>query len=102
MRITLDLDEPRGYDIVRAWYGLAQYGEPRGRISKSGTGIHMKVHGTDFSRRACLRVRATLGDDPKRLYYDECIRNKPFQILFTRGAGRWMGSLKELIHEFKM
>lgn len=106
MRATIDLDDPTDMDVLKAWHRLADHGdgEVYGRVSSSGSGVHLKVHGCDeetveYLRRVC-------GDDPKRIAFDEGTALKPKQILFSskpdeEGAGDWTTDMERVLAEYR-
>jgi hypothetical protein len=110
MRVTVDLDEPRLYEIRRAWSILDRAGKGplKGRVSSSGTGVHVKVHRFDGDERDTHEIRRLAGDDPKRLEFDGKLSKKPKQILFgskpTAGdhAGEWRDSLDHLLCDYRL
>ena len=94
MRATVDLDDPTDMDILKAWNRLADHGdgEVYGRVSSSGEGVHLKVHGCDED--TVERLRRVCGDDVKRRDFDAGTDLKPKQILFSSKpaggeAGEW-------------
>jgi len=104
MRITIDLDSPSRLEILQAWHGLRDYGDPVGRISSSGRGVHLKIHGFTGSWDECLRIRSQLGDDPKRIEFDMYSVGKPRQILFQRKGtgtvGEWIDAVEVLLQRY--
>lgn len=106
MRATLDLDDPSELAVIQAWNRLADHGdgEVYGRVSSSGTGVHLKVHGCDED--TVERLRRQLGDDPKRQTFDENTQLKPKQILFSgkpghEGAGEWTQDMDRVVAEYR-
>jgi len=106
MRVTIDLDDPAEIEILKSWNRLTNYGDGRvyGRISSSGEGIHLKVHGEDPENVELARMIA--GDDPKRLRFDRDSRLKPKQILFSSKpngdtAGEWTTDKERLIGRYR-
>lgn len=111
MRVTVDLDEPRLYEIRDAWRVLSEASdrfEPEGRVSSSGTGVHLKVHGFEGSQQDTHPIRRLAGDDPKRLEFDHKLSQKPKQILFGQKpkkgatAGEWRDSLEHLQADYRL
>ena len=105
MRATLDLDHPAVGDVLEAWETLSEHGDGRvyGRVSSSGTGVHLKVHGCDPDTAQALRY--VLGDDADRRRFDRESDLKPRQILFSskgpdREAGEWHREPEPVIEEF--
>jgi len=88
MRVSVDLDTPAVGDILESWDLLTQHGDGVvwGRVSSSGKGVHLEVHGVDSDVADTLRVAA--GDDRKRIWYDAVTDLKPKQILFDNKNGR--------------
>jgi len=106
MRATIDLDDPREMEIVTAWNRLSKHGDGRvyGRVSSSGTGVHLKVHGCDEDTVTMLR--RVCGDDAKRRKFDRQSDRKPEQILFSskpgqEGAGEWTQDMDRLLSEYR-
>lgn len=106
MRATVDLDDPTEMEILRAWNHLQGHGEGvvHGRVSSSGSGVHLKVHGCDAE--TVKRLRQIAGDDQKRRDFDASTRLKPKQILFSEkptgeGAGEWTTDRDHLIAEYR-
>lgn len=106
MRTTLDLDEPTEIEIIRKWQELMNHGDGRvfGRVSSSGEGVHLKVHGCTETEAAHLREY--LGDDPDRRRFDRDSTLKPKQILFTskpgkEGAGEWRRDRDRVLAEYR-
>lgn len=110
MRITVDLDDPSTFEIIKAWNRLERWGDGdvHGRVSASGTGVHLKVHGFRGDVTDTLKPRAIVGDDPDRIYYDSAWEAKPKQILFAskpeRGdhAGEWRDNREELLADWRV
>lgn len=104
MRATIDLDNPAVDEVVEAWETLSEHGDGvvYGRVSSSGTGVHLKVHGCDRATVAALRVAC--GDDAKRRRFDRESELKPPQILFSskrgRSAGEWTRDLDAVVEEY--
>jgi len=105
MRATIDLDDPRPIDILKAWHRLADHGDGHvhGRVSSSGEGVHLKVHGCD--EETVARLRRLCGDDRKRREFDAATDLKPKQILFaskpTGTAGEWTDDLDRVLAEYR-
>lgn len=105
MRATIDLDDPSTLDVIRAWNRLADHGDGvvHGRISSSGSGVHLKVHGCD--EQTVEHLRLVCGDDPKRRRFDRESNLKPQQILFaskpTGSAGDWSTDREQVLAEYK-
>lgn len=105
MRATVDFDHPSIGDVREAWETLSEHGDGRvyARVSSSGTGVHLKVHGCDTGEAELLR--AVCGDDPTRRRFDQEAELKPPQILFSskgdgREAGEWHRELSPVIEEY--
>ena len=105
MRATIDLDHPSVPDVRRAWEILSEHGDGRvyARVSSSGTGVHLKVHGCEPAEAELLR--AVCGDDATRRRFDQEAELKPPQILFSskgdgREAGEWHRELAPVIEEY--
>lgn len=105
MRITVDLDGPTKADIWKAWYVLSFYGNPEGRISSSGSGVHVKVHGFRGDLEDTIPIRIIAGDDRKRIWFDLYYKGKPRQIMFTEKKGRysseWVSDLGLLMYMYE-
>lgn len=103
MRATIDLDQPTETRLTIMWYRLSHHGQPEGRVSKSGMGIHLKVHGQEPDE--VEMIRRLCGDDRRRIAIDNRARLKPKQILFSRRggdyAGEWTKSLDRLIGQYR-
>lgn len=102
--ITIDLDRPARVRILQAWYNLSRIGPAtiQGRISSSGEGVHIaaRLH-EPITYEAMMEIRRELGDDPRRIYFDEVRPEaKPSQILFDikrgRAAGEWTTDIEHL------
>lgn len=106
MRATIDLDDPSELDVITAWERLAEHGDGRvyGRVSSSGSGVHLKVHGCDEPTVAYLR--RVCGDDTKRIAFDAGSLIKPKQILFSSkptgdGAGEWSTDREHVLAAYR-
>lgn len=106
MRATVDLDDPSEFDIIKAWNRMAKHGDGRvyGRVSSSGTGVHLKVHGC--SEATVARLRLVCGDDTKRIQFDENSDLKPKQILFSSKpngavAGDWSQRMETVLADYR-
>jgi len=105
MRATIDLDDPTLLDILKAWNRLSRHGDEEvyGRVSSSGKGVHLKVHGCD--EETVERLRRLCGDDAKRRRFDRETDLKPNQILFsskpTGKAGTWTTDRKHVMAEYR-
>lgn len=106
MRATIDLDDPSELDIIRAWNTMLDHGDGRvfGRVSSSGTGVHLKVHGCDEDETEYLRL--VCGDDAKRIAFDRDSHLKPKQILFSSkptgdGASEWTTDQERVLGEYR-
>jgi len=106
MRATIDLDDPTELDVLKAWNRLERHGDGQvyGRVSSSGTGVHLKVHGCDED--TVERLRRLCGDDQKRRDFDANTELKPKQILFSskpgqEGAGEWTQDRERVMSEYR-
>lgn len=106
MRATIDLDDPTEAEVIAAWERLDRHNDRpvHGRVSSSGTGVHLKIHGCD--EQAVARLRRECGDDRKRIGFDQQTAIKPKQILFSEkpakdGAGEWTTDRVELLAEYR-
>lgn len=106
MRATVDLDDPTELAVLKAWNRLERYGDGQvyGRVSSSGTGVHLKVHGCDED--TVERLRRLCGDDQKRRDFDANTELKPKQILFSskpgqEGAGEWTRDIDRVLSEYR-
>ncbi len=106
-KISIDLDSPTGIMVFRAWYGLQRCGYlVSGRISASGNGIHLMGIMPQFGDiRETYDIRRFLGDDPKRVYFDESAPpGKPQAILFDEKKGKyaseWIDDILQLIDSY--
>jgi len=106
MRATIDLDDPTELAVERAWQRLKGHGEGTvyGRVSSSGEGVHLKVHGCDED--TVERLRAVCGDDQKRRDFDANSELKPKQILFSskpdsEGASEWTTDIDRVLSEYR-
>jgi len=110
MRITVDLDEPTKLEIRQSWNRLRNYGDGDvfGRVSSSGMGCHLKVHGFDGDLEDTVLPRLWCGDDTRRAYYDMDWNLKPKQIMFgskpadNNHAGDWRESLDHLLADYHL
>lgn len=107
-RITLDLDDPTVFEVVRSWHRLDSFGrtEVEGRVSSSGNGVHLKVHGSRRPTDKIDTIRRTLGDDGKRVDIDrDPSEQSPRQVLFGskpsagQSAGEWTDDLRQLLRQ---
>jgi len=106
MRATVDLDDPSELDIIRSWEIMSDYGDGHvhGRVSSSGRGVHLKVHGC--SNREVAYIRGVCGDDVKRQQYDAETTLKPPQILFSSKpdgghAGEWSTDREHVLANYR-
>lgn len=106
MRATIDLDDPSEMEVIKAWNRLSGHGDGTvyGRVSSSGTGVHLKVHGCD--PETVQHLRAVCGDDQKRRDFDAGTDLKPKQILFSSkptgdGAGEWSSDMDRVVSEYR-
>lgn len=106
MRATIDLDDPTEAEVIAAWNRLDQHNDRpvHGRVSSSGTGVHLKIHGCD--EQDVPRLRRECGDDRKRIGFDNQTTLKPKQILFSEkpaadGAGEWTTDREEVLAEYR-
>lgn len=96
MRITIDLDEPDNLKIQMCYYNLWYITKikPQIRLSASGKGVHLKVHGVNEGELVVNDIRRLLGDDTIRVKFDEERIAKPKQVLWTikggKRAGEWV------------
>lgn len=106
---TIDLDRPTRLDIIRVWYNL-RHTRPRvlkGRISSSGEGVHIVAAlSSPVNEEELLSIRRALGDDPRRILYDETRPEaKPSQILFDtkngKHAGEWVYDIESLERKYR-
>ena len=96
-RVTVDLDDCRPFDVVRAVYHLRHAGatEVESRVSASGNGAHVRAwfDDDDVTADAVESLRRSAGDHAKRTEMDRQHKAKPQQVLFTskgdRQAGEW-------------
>lgn len=105
MYVTVDLDEPTHDKIAKAWARVSCFGEPVGRISKSGNGVHIKSKRTvpqDVPPTPLARWWAL--DDEKRIKEDMKNTVDANQVLWDetngRQAGEWVDSLSGLLAEY--
>ncbi len=95
MRITIDLDNPDNLKIQMCYYNLWCITKinPLIRLSASGKGVHLKVHGVLEGEVVVNDIRRMLGDDSVRIKFDEERIAKPKQVLWTvknsNKAGVW-------------
>lgn len=106
MRATIDLDDPSELAVIKAWNRLADHGDGQvyGRVSSSGSGVHLKVHGCEPDTVEELRLLC--GDDQKRRDFDADTALKPKQILFSskpgqEGAGEWTRDMDRVLSEYR-
>lgn len=104
--VSIDLDWPSKFEITRAWYGVQQYGgEPRGRVSSGGHGVHIRNRMVLPERVPVAEApRRDLGDDPKRVDRDVQNSGAPNQLLWDYKHGNrsdeWTDSLTELLSRY--
>ncbi len=93
MRITIDLDEPDNLEIQMCYYNLwfITKIKPFIRLSASGRGVHLKVHGVREGELVVNDIRRMLGDDAIRVKFDEERLAKPKQVLWTKKDGKRAG-----------
>jgi len=105
VRATVDLDDPSDLDVLKAWNRMRRHGDGKvyGRVSSSGSGVHLKVHGCDEDE--VQHLRAVCGDDAKRRKFDRDTDLKPKQILFASKpngeAGEWTRNLDRVLAEYR-
>lgn len=103
MRLTIDLDNPSNLDIQRCYYNIKYITkkEPEIRLSASGRGVHIKVHGLVVKDDELIILRETFNDDPVRIKYDQERVAKPKQVLWTvknkKRAGEWDTDIDSII-----
>jgi len=105
MYVTVDLDEPTHDKIAKAWARVSCFGDPVGRISKSGNGVHIKSQRTvpqDVPPMPLARWWAL--DDEKRIAEDMKNTVDSNQVLWdeTDGqeAGEWVDDIKVLLADY--
>lgn len=93
MRITIDLDKPDNLRIQVCYYNLWYITniKPFIRLSASGKGVHLKVHGIKDGEIIVNEIRKILGDDSVRVKFDEERIAKPRQVLWTVKNGKKAG-----------
>jgi len=105
MRITVDMDFPTEVEVLRAYNYLKTLGTPKARISSSGKGIHLKVHGYEPDSDKVERIRRLLGDDNKRVDIDRERKHKPKQVMFSSKHGDeatgWNTDVLAVVDEYK-
>lgn len=105
MRATVDLDDPSEFDVLRVWNRLGRYGDGHvfGRVSSSGEGVHLKVHGCDAD--LVPQIRRECCDDAVRRQFDSETALKPKQILFaskpTGEAGEWTDDVEDVLADYR-
>lgn len=105
MRIVVDLDYPSVPEVVYAWTRIQRHGDgvPHGRVSSSGEGVHIKVHG--YFGDDVNELRRRLGTDELAVLYDERGGPDPKQVAFSgkgdKKAGEWTNELNELLAQLK-
>lgn len=90
MRVTVDLDSPRGLKLIEAYYCLGYFSGGRVLIRRSAKrprGWHLKAHGLPPSDTFYAEVRLRYGDDKNRVRFDLTRKKKPKQILWTEKDG---------------
>ena len=104
--ITVDLDNPSTFEIVKSWHFLENFGHVWGRVSSGGRGIHLKVLHDNMEKHNRLDVRLMAGDDSNRIRLDQIFNDKPDQILFTERdggkAGPWLDHMGSVIEQYQM
>jgi len=105
--ITVDLDWPTVYEIVRSWHRVRRVaGTPVGRVSASGHGIHIKSDTMPmYPVPEHARERRHCGDDSNRIYGDRTDNREANQVLFDHKAGSdagpWVETLDRLVAEYR-
>jgi len=108
-RVTLDLDDARPLDLVRAVYGLRDAGahEVEARVSASGEGAHVRAwfDADEVDEARVERLRLAHGDHVRRTDMDREHHIKPGQVLFTyKGdaeAGPWRHDLDRVVDDLR-
>jgi len=110
--VTVDLDNPQLGRIVKSWKRVSVLcditgsGGPYGRVSSSGTGVHIRTH---WYRPHEVEVRSVLRrmclDDKNRIAGDMENEIETNQVLYdSKGAtahcGPWVRSLGDLIYQY--
>lgn len=106
MRATIDLDDPTELEVIRAWNRMESFGDGRvhGRVSSSGKGVHLKVHGCEEDE--VEHLRRVCGDDQKRRDFDRDSDLKPKQIMFSEkptgaGASDWTRDMDRVLAVYR-
>ena len=105
MYVTVDLDDPTHDKIATAWARLSAFGSVHGRVSKSGTGVHLKSGETvpqDVPTHAHARWYCL--DDEKRIEADKRNSIDSNQVLWDmtdgQSAGEWQSTLAGLLARY--
>jgi len=86
MRITVDLDCPSQFQLLKTYFNMRQMGIVEIAESSGGKGYHLIVSGLPLPFTKTLDIRLWLGDDAQRVKFDmqHLSQSKPKQILFTK------------------
>lgn len=104
--VSVDLDEPSIFEVVQSWTRLQELGgDVKGRVSSSGSGIHLVGDGIDVNSEKAVEERLYCGDDKYRVHLDVVRDYRPPQTLFDvkqgKRAGEWTRNLDHLIGEYR-
>jgi hypothetical protein len=85
VRLTIDIDnrEDLGTVIFRGLYYVGKKPDVI-RLSSSKRGYHVIWRGLKISEERSIELRKLIGDDPKRIYLDECSDIRTKQVLFSK------------------
>lgn len=98
-RVTVDLDDARPFNVVRACRYLTRSGahEVEARVSAGDEGFHVRAwfDDDDLDAGDVEELRLAAGDHVRRVEMDRAHTIKPGQVLFSRKhddeAGEWHG-----------
>lgn len=89
MRVTVDLDYPSQFQLLKTYFNMKQLGCVEICESSGGKGYHLIVNGLPITPQQSIELRRWLGDDQNRIHFDEHThKHKPKQILFTKKENR--------------
>jgi len=84
MRLTIDLDEPSQFQLLKTYFNLKRLGLEMEIETSARKGWHFIIYGIPLSQEQVLELRRLHGDDLNRILFDEKPYPKPKQILWTK------------------
>ena len=82
MRVTIDLDDTNGLELLKVFYNL-RYTGAEVEVYRTTRGYHIIAYGLPITQEQSLEIREILGDDRNRIRLDRVADQKPKQILWT-------------------